>query len=229
MRMMPGRALAFAHLAQASGCRVPRVRENALAIRDLLGVELLEGLDLEVDLAAHLDERRDVLHRCRLQPHRDRLHVGDVVGDILADDAVAARGRAHEHAVDVAQVDGEPVDFELAEVVDAAAGVALDLRGPGQEFVDREHVVEAEHPLGVRDGCEQGGLGAAADGLGRAVLALQLGEQPLELLEPVHHPVVRLVGFERLVAARSRHLAARGCGRSAAALRASRHPVRAIV
>ena len=96
----------------------------------------------------------------------------DVLRHVLPDDAVTPGGRRHQHAALIAQVDGETVDLELAEVVDAAAGVALDLGRPEFELLDREHVVETEHALGVLNGVEQGRVRSSTDGQGRAVLAL---------------------------------------------------------
>ena len=127
----------------------------------------------------------------------DVLHV---VGDVLADDAVAAGRRADEHAVLVAEVHGEAVDLELAQVVHVPAGGAFDAGRPGEELLAAEHVVEAQHPLGVDDRVEQGRLGTAADRLGGRVLALQFGEQTLQLFEPVDHPVVDLVALQHRVA-----------------------------
>ena len=43
-----------------------------------------------------------------------------------------------QHAVLVDQVDGEPVDLQLAQVVDRAAGVALGPRRPGGQLVDEK-------------------------------------------------------------------------------------------
>jgi len=42
----------------------------------------------------------------------------DVLGDVLADRSVALRRRADELAVLVDDLDGEPVELRLAEVVD---------------------------------------------------------------------------------------------------------------
>ncbi len=144
--------------------------------------------DGEEDLAAHLDERRVPGSR---QPLRHRAHGEDVLRDVLPDDAVAARGRRDEDAVLVAEVDGEPVDLELAEVPDpSAAGIPLDLGGPLGELLLAEDVVEAEHALGVRHGREERGLRPAADGLRGAVLAAERRVRFLERLELVHERVV---------------------------------------
>ena len=64
----------------------------------------------------------------------------------------------------------------------------------------REDVVEAEHALGVLDGCEERRLAATADRERRAVLALQLRVGALERLELVHELVVLRVGDDRRVA-----------------------------
>src|SRR5690606_31710119 len=53
------------------------------------------------------------------------------------------------------------------------------------------------HPFGMDDRVEQRRLGPAADGLGRAVLALKLGKVVLEQFKPAHHGVVLGVRDER--------------------------------
>ena len=80
------------------------------------------------------------------------------------------------------------------------AGGGLGAGRPLGELVGREHVVEAQHALGVLDGREEGRLAATADGQRGAVLALQLGVCPLERLEPVHELVVLGVGDDHGVA-----------------------------
>ena len=191
------RRLALCHLAQAPGCRVASIREHPVARCHLVSIELRKDIRLEKDLTAHLDDRRMPGAR---QSVRDARHEGDVLGDIFADHPVTPRRRGDEDSVFIAKVDREAVDLELAEVIDAAGRVALHLRGPFGEFAQREDVIEAEHPLRVPHRGEQGGLGAPPDGLRRRVLAVQLGEQPLEFLQPVQHPIVFFIGDEHLVA-----------------------------
>ena len=88
--------------------------KGLLAGLDQPGVELLEVLHREVDLAADLDERRDTV---ALQPVRDLGDGPDVGRDVLAGAAVAAGGGAGQPAVLVGEVDGEAVDLELAQEV----------------------------------------------------------------------------------------------------------------
>ena len=98
----------------------------------------------------------------------------------------------------VRQVDGQPVDLRLAQVAHRTAGVALDPFGPAGQVVDVEHVVQAQHPLGVLDGGEQGGerpgdpLGGRLRGTQRRVLVLQPGQL-------AHERVVLAVGDRRRV------------------------------
>ena len=138
----------------------------------------------------------------------DRVDELRVVGDVLADPAVAAgRERPHPAAL-VDDVHREAVDLELAEHRRHRAEVALDARGPRVELLEGERVVEAEHPLQVLDRREHSG-GLAADRLGRRVLADQLGVRRLERLELAEEGVVLGVGQGRGVVdvvARARRL-----------------------
>ena len=102
-------------LADRAGGRVARVREGRLAGLGALLVQARERRQRQVDLAAHLEQRRRVLHA-----QRDRADRAQVLGHVLADLAVAARGAAHEHAVLVHERDREPVDLRLGHEADVA-------------------------------------------------------------------------------------------------------------
>ena len=95
-------------LADRAGGGVARVGEGRLARLGALLVERGEGRQRQVDLAAHLEQRRRVL-----DAQRDRADRAQVLGHLLADLAVAAGGAAHEHAVLVDERDREPVDLRL--------------------------------------------------------------------------------------------------------------------
>ena len=93
---------------------------------------------------------------------RHALDGADVEGDVLPRPAVTTGEGLGEPAVLVEQVDRQPVDLELAEVMDLGApGLALDPVEPLVQLLRREGVVEAEHPLAVVDRGELGGEGAA--------------------------------------------------------------------
>ena len=189
-------ALSLGLLAQRPGCRVPRVCEDPFAGRSLLSVQFAEGLHREEDFTAHFHQRR--IPRTS-QARRDPGDVGDVFGHILADHPIPARRRAHESSVLVPKVYGESVDLQLAEVIDPASGVALDLRRPRGELVEAEHVIEAEHALGVPHRVKEAGY-ATTNGLGRAVLTLEFGERSLQFIEPPQQEVVLGVADKLLVA-----------------------------
>lgn len=74
-------------LAQGAGGGVARVGEGLLAGFDEAGVELLELLHREEDLAADLHQGGEVV---AVQPLGDVRDGADVGGDVLADAAVAA-------------------------------------------------------------------------------------------------------------------------------------------
>jgi hypothetical protein len=144
-------------LPQRAGCRVARVGERGLAGVDEGGVELDEPLGREEHLAADLEQLRYVV---AVHLGRDLVEGADVGGDVFTRTPVAAGGGAHEHSALVDEVDGEPVDLQLAQVADArATDVALHPRRPGGDLLVGERVVEAEHPLEVLDRREQRAVG----------------------------------------------------------------------
>src|SRR5205807_305635 len=104
-------------LAHRAGGGVARVRERRLVARDPFTVRRLERRGGQVDLATHVDATSDLL----AEREGDRLDRSEVRGDVLADRAVAARGALGEPAVDVREVDREPIDLQLADVADVVA------------------------------------------------------------------------------------------------------------
>ncbi len=105
--------LALALLPERPGCRVPRIREQAISHRLLVGVERLEVSHGEEHLTTHLDKLRMSRPGKR---GRDTGHVPDVLGHVLSDASVAPRGSRHEPPALVAQRQGETVDLELTQV-----------------------------------------------------------------------------------------------------------------
>ena len=85
-------------------------------------VQAGERGEREVDLSAHLQQRRRVL-----DPQRDGADRAQVLGHLLAHLAVAAGGAAHEHAVLVDERDRQAVDLRLGHEADLAELDALAL------------------------------------------------------------------------------------------------------
>jgi hypothetical protein len=134
-------------LAERPGGGVARVDEGPGTGLGLTPVELVEGRDGHVDLAPYLDgawvgRRQTVGH------HPDRAHVGR---HVLTDDPVAARRRPHEAAILVEEAHGQPVDLELAGVVDLAGDVAVHPLAPGEELLVARRLVERHHGDAVAD------------------------------------------------------------------------------
>ena len=95
-------------LAQGAGGGVARIGVGALAGRLGRGVEGGEVVVAEIDLAAHLDHLRPAGAR---QAMGDVADGAQVLGDVLADPAVAAGGALDQDAVLVAQGGRKAVDL----------------------------------------------------------------------------------------------------------------------
>src|SRR5690606_9241302 len=129
---------------------------------------------------------------CALPIYQPVRHVADrahVVGRVLTGAPVAAGRGAHQAAALVDQAHRQPVDLQLAQVVDlGAAGLPLHPGRPGQQLLLGEDVVQAEHPLQVVHRGELGRVGAP-DLLGGRLRDPQLRPLLLELLQPAHELV----------------------------------------
>jgi len=179
-------------LADRAGGGVARVDEGLLAALALAGIQALEVVAPHVDLAADLDQRR----RLATQPQRDLADRAHVLRHVLAGLAVAARGRLHEHAVLVAQVDGQPVELQLRAVLHRrrigvqpqlaphARVEGLRAAGGGVGLgADRQH---RQRVLHRRQAVEH----LADHALGRRVRGQQLGVRGLDRLQFLEQAVV---------------------------------------
>ena len=135
-------------LAQRTGRGVAGVGERRLAGLGQRLVEPLERLD-RAGTPRHAPRpgrapgtRSVPVSRCGIDV--DRLDVGR---DVLAGAAVPAGQGPHQPPVLVEQVDGQPVDLELAQQRRALDPVAGQARVPALELVVGEGVVEALHAL----------------------------------------------------------------------------------
>ena len=158
-------------LAQRAGGRVARVHEHAEAGLGALLVEPREGRERQVDLAAHLDERRRASSPARRSGSASIVRRLAVTSSpIRPSPRVAPRA---SDAVAIDERDREPVDLRLGDVGDVVVEPALGeqaprARVPGGQLVAIARVGEREHRLQVLGGREPLG-GARADALRRRV------------------------------------------------------------
>jgi len=190
-------------LPQRPGRGVAGVREHLLAGLTQPDVQLRERLHRQVHLAAHLDDLGRVGQQ---QLRRDAAHGAHVGGDVLADPAVATRGRLDEPTAFVREGACDPVDLQLArEPGGVVPEPTRDTVGPGPELLLGERVVEREHRRPVRDGGEQVGR-RSPDALRGRVGGDQLGVGILQRAQLADELVVLGVGdlgiVEHVVAVR---------------------------
>ena len=174
-------------LAQRAGGGVARVRGGRLSGRDLLLVEAAEAREREVDLAAHLHQRR----RLALERERDRPDRAQVDGDVLPALPVAARRAANELPVLVDERDRRAVDLRLDHVGDRLVGVEplAHVLGPLEQALVGRHLLERAHRREVLDLLELVRR-RPAHPAGRRVVGRELRMLLLELLQLVEEPVV---------------------------------------
>ena len=180
-------------LADRAGGRVAGVGEGRLAGFGAALVERFEVGDRQVDLAAHFDQLRRVL-----DAQRDRADRAQVLGDVLADPAVAAGRAADQDAVLVDERHRQPVDLRLGRVAELRGGdvepleVVADPRLPGAQLLLAAGVGEREHRLEVLD-LPEAVERRRADPLGRRVGGAQLGVLGLDRAQLVEQLVVGVV------------------------------------
>ena len=123
----------------------------------------------------------------------------DVVGNVFADDAVAAGDAADELALFINEVDCQAVDFQFDDVFQIfAAQVIADALVEFPQFIVAEDVAQAEH------GPVMGIFFKAAGNLGAYALRRRIGRDPVgvgffDVFQfPVHH-IVFIISHCRLV------------------------------
>ncbi len=140
------------------------------------------------------------------QAQRDRLDGADVLRHVFADLAVAARGRLHQHAVLVAQVDREAVELELGGVFDRrivraeAAARAARARRTSRAPPSVVSVSVRIDSIGTawRTGAKPSSTVPSTRCVGESGVT-QLGMRRLDRLQLLEQPVVLGVGDLRLV------------------------------
>ncbi len=124
-------------LAQASRRRIARVDETLLAARNRFPVEAFETGQRHEYLAPDLEHRR---RSSGAQFHGQRLDGLEVLRDVLAGFAVAARRALHVHAVLIPGADGQAVQFRLGRI----ANGFLEIKPFPDTAVEVAHLLVAE-------------------------------------------------------------------------------------
>ena len=152
-------------------------------------------------LATDLDHRRWVRH---VELERDPWDRPQVVGHVLADLAVAARGASLEHAVAVDQRDRQTVDLRLDHILEVrildslAREVVAHARDPGAQLVSTARVGQRQHRLRMAD-LDEIAHRLAAGALRRRIGRDQLGMLRLDRPQLVDQRVVLIIADLRIV------------------------------
>ncbi len=184
---------------QGSGSRVARVGERGFPGLDQARVQLGEALDRKEDLPADLHLFRERDSGAGGQRVRDSFNGTDVESDVLPGPAVTSGQGLHQPALLVEQIDRQAIDLQLAQVVQVGTDRLLQPLGPGPQFVQAEHVVQAEHSLQMVNRIEVGGE-RAADLLAGRVRGAQGGElflNGLQLMHQASNSPSEIVGVSR--------------------------------
>ncbi|MNT24801.1 hypothetical protein D3C72_1602970 [compost metagenome] len=115
-----------------------------------------------------------------MQAQRDAGNGADIGRHVFARGAVAARGRLHEQAVFIAQVDGQAIEFHFGRIRDvlrievqafAHAAVEIDNIVIGETIIQRQHRHRVRDLLELRQGrrahAQGRRVGRAQVGMGR--------------------------------------------------------------
>ena len=131
---------------QRAGGGVARVGEGRQPVRLELPVEAREGAPRHVDLAANFQAAQCASSPCQAQGNAP--DGAQVLRDVLAHPAVAARRAAHEFPVFVEQRHAQAVDFRLDHVAEGLRRLVLQphqARLELTQFIGIAGVVQAEH------------------------------------------------------------------------------------
>ena len=168
-------------LAQAAGGGIARIGKGFLPVFGLTFIERGEIGFEHQHFAAHFDEFGRIF---AVQPQGDVGDGFDVLGNVFAGRAVAARRRLHQYTIAVEQADGEAVEFGFDNVFGIAA-----VQTVAHALVESVHFGMVEHAVFILRGK---GVGQrqhryfvahfgesrqrfAADALGRAVGQFEFG------------------------------------------------------
>ena len=173
---------------ERSSCGVARIGKEVFARFDALLVEFVETLEGHHNLAAHLEEGREVA--MQLQRHgADGLYIG---GDVVALRAVATGDRPDEHAVLVLKADAQAIELQLAAEHHFLVDGFLDAADEVGNLLAAVAVGQREHRVSVLDALKLLG-DAASDTLCGRGRRQKLGKLMLQSSQFLQHHVELIV------------------------------------
>ena len=146
-------------------------------------------------LAAHFEDARDLAVLRMLQSQRHALDRADILRDVFAVDAVAARRSDRQPPVVVNQLDAETVELDLGDVLDVGVGFQqpLDALVELAHLLGVHRVAERHHRPPMHDDAEFF-AGRRTHTLRGRIGRGELGMLALDRFEPAHQLVVFGVG-----------------------------------
>ena len=186
-------------LAQRSRRRIARIGEHRIVGFRLLPVQLEKILLEHVDFAAHFACRGNVAAFQRVRNILDGAHIG---GDILAGKTVAARRRADQFAVFVAQRQRQAVDLRFGDECWNVFGIefekAPDALDEFRHLLVAESITQRQHGNGMLY-FRKAARRRSADLLRRRFLTHKIREFRLDRLQPLAQRVIGRIRYGRRV------------------------------
>ena len=128
----------WVELTYRTGRGVTGICKELFAVYLALGVELVKYSAGHIYLAADDQALGGVFY-----PERERADGTEIFGDVLSDNAVAARRTADEYAVLILKRHRQPVDLRLDRVAVMAGKHAVHALAEGEQLVNGENVRQA--------------------------------------------------------------------------------------
>ena len=127
----------------------------------------------------------------KLDRHRaDRLRVGR---DVLARDAIAARGGNRQLSALIPQIQRQPIDLRLRSDGEIRRKLRLHRAVPGLQILQREDVLQGEEALEMSDWSKASCRRIGANILRRRILGGQFGMGRLDITQLVDETIIVIV------------------------------------
>ena len=184
---------------------IARICERGLLLCRTFPVQAVECLIRHEDLAAYLE----LVGTVSVQLHGNVGDAADIVGDIVADDAVAARERPVKPAFTVLEAYRRTVELKFATVGEIRSESLVGTLREGLDLLDAVSIAKGKHGEPVRIVGELAAysglrilartlrLKVASDPLRRGVGRNQFRKRLFKVLQLVHEVIVVIIAYDR--------------------------------